>query len=145
MSCISNLSQKSKPQAGFSLLEVLIAVLVTAIGLLGIASLQASAISTTTTSNMRTTAAISTQSLVARMRANKQFWRFDVAEWENATETITVAVVEDGGESSISITKSDGSAFASDSIDCAANRCSPLEMAYHDMRAWMEYANQLLV
>ena len=137
--------EKFRGQAGFSLIEILVAVLITAIGLLGIASLQASAISTTTTSNMRTTAAISTQSLVARMRANKAYWRYELAETDAPTGTITIEVTSEGGESSVSVTNSDGSAFGDEGIDCAEQACSPREMAFHDMRAWMETADQLLV
>ncbi len=59
-------------QSGLTLLEVLIAVLVLAIGLLGIAGLQTSALSNNFVSYQYTQSAILAQSMLERMRANRQ-------------------------------------------------------------------------
>lgn len=58
-------------QAGLTLLEVLIAVLVLAIGLLGIAGLQSSALSNNFVSYQYTQAATMAQGMLERMRANR--------------------------------------------------------------------------
>jgi len=150
---INHLKQVNN-QSGFTLIEVLVAVLVMAVGLLGIASLQASAISSTTTSAMRTTAAISTQSLVARMRANKAYWRYqsatdaaeDAAENGTATGTDTLTVeVNDSGETII--TNKNGDSFGDLSLNCAlvnAN-CTPQQMAVYDLSEWFKKAQGNLV
>jgi type IV pilus assembly protein PilV len=59
-----------KRQSGISLIEVLVSVLVLSIGLLGIAGLQTSALTTNFVSYQYTQAAMLTASMVERMRAN---------------------------------------------------------------------------
>lgn len=58
--------------SGFSLVEVMVAVLVLAIGLLGIAGLQSAALANNLTSYQYTQAAMLAQALIERMRANRQ-------------------------------------------------------------------------
>lgn len=57
-------------QIGFTLIEVLIAVVVIAIGLLGLAGLQATGISNSHISSLRSMAAIHTENMAELMRAN---------------------------------------------------------------------------
>jgi type IV pilus assembly protein PilV len=59
---------------GFSLVEVMVAVVVICIGLLGIAKMQALALSNTTTSRLRALAAIQAAGLAAAMHSNRQYW-----------------------------------------------------------------------
>jgi len=59
---------------GFSLVEVMVAVIVICVGLLGIAKLQALSLSNTTTSRLRALAAIQVASVAAAMHSNRQFW-----------------------------------------------------------------------
>ncbi|HEY5851673.1 MAG TPA: type IV pilus modification protein PilV [Lysobacter sp.] len=71
-----NLSQRRQPSAprgqqrGMSLLEVLIAVLVLAIGLLGVAALQATALRNSQSSLERNQAVIASYTILDAMRAN---------------------------------------------------------------------------
>lgn len=60
-----------RSQAGTSLLEVLIAVLILAIGLLGIAALQSLTLKNTQSSSERTAAVIQTYAMLDMMRANR--------------------------------------------------------------------------
>lgn len=62
--------QHTKRQRGFALLEVLIAVVVLAIGLLGMAALQSSALRNNQSSLERTQAVILSYSILEAMRAN---------------------------------------------------------------------------
>jgi len=62
---------------GFSLIEVLVAVLVLAVGLLGFAALQLSAISSGEEGYSRSQAMIVAQSLADRMRANRDYINLD--------------------------------------------------------------------
>lgn len=58
-------------QCGFSLLEVLIAVLVLSIGLLGLAGLHAVGLRSVDSANLRTQATVLAQDILERMRANR--------------------------------------------------------------------------
>lgn len=57
-------------QKGFSLLEVLVAFLILSVGLLGVASLQATSIRAGTSSMLRTLSLLSSQEIIERMQAN---------------------------------------------------------------------------
>jgi type IV pilus assembly protein PilV len=59
---------------GFSLIEVMIAVLVVSLGLLGVAKLEAVSYSSTTVANKRSLAAFEAASLAAAMHVNRGYW-----------------------------------------------------------------------
>ncbi|MDR3419103.1 MAG: type IV pilus modification protein PilV [Nevskia sp.] len=61
-----------KRESGISLIEVLVAVLVLSIGLLGIAGLQTAALTTNSISYQYSQAALMAESMAERMRANPQ-------------------------------------------------------------------------
>jgi len=58
-------------EAGFGLIEILVALLILAIGLLGMASLQTTSLQQTTGSQARTQAIFLAEDLVERIRANR--------------------------------------------------------------------------
>jgi type IV pilus assembly protein PilV len=60
--------------SGFSLIEVMVAVVVICVGLLGIAKMQSLAMSSTNMARMRSLAALEAASLAASMHANRSFW-----------------------------------------------------------------------
>ena len=66
--------QISSAARGFSLIEVLVALIVVSIGLLGIAKMQAIAFSSTGVASKRTLAAIQAASLASSMHANRAYW-----------------------------------------------------------------------
>lgn len=68
---IPTIPKSMRSQAGASLLEVLIAVLILAIGLLGIAALQSLTLKNTQSSSERTAAIIQTYAMLDMMRANR--------------------------------------------------------------------------
>jgi type IV pilus assembly protein PilV len=59
---------------GFSLVEVLVALVIIGIGMLGIAKLQALAYASTGTSALRSLAALQASSLASAMHANRNYW-----------------------------------------------------------------------
>jgi type IV pilus assembly protein PilV len=59
---------------GFSLVEVLVALVIIGIGMLGIAKLQALAYASTSTSALRSLAALQASSLASAMHANRNYW-----------------------------------------------------------------------
>jgi type IV pilus assembly protein PilV len=69
-------TQHTHPHAarGFSLIEVMVAVVVICIGLLGIAKMQAMALSNTNMSRQRSLAAMEAASFASAMHSNREFW-----------------------------------------------------------------------
>ncbi len=61
-------------EGGFTLLEVMVALIVTTIGLLGIAKMQALAYASTGSANIRSLVAIQAAGLAASMHANRTYW-----------------------------------------------------------------------
>jgi len=59
---------------GFSLVEVMVAIIVISIGMLGVAKMQGLALSSTGASRSRALAAIEASSLAAAMQANRSYW-----------------------------------------------------------------------
>lgn len=59
---------------GFSLVEVMVALIIIAVGMLGIAKMQALGLSTTESSGTRSLVAIETASLAASMHVNRDYW-----------------------------------------------------------------------
>lgn len=70
MKTITAQPPRPRPQQGFTLLEVLIALVVLSVGLLGIAGLQTSGMRFNYTANVEGTAAMLAQNMADRMRAN---------------------------------------------------------------------------
>jgi len=74
---------------GFSLVEIMVAVVVICVGLLGIAKMQALAVSNTATARLRAMAAFQAASLASIMHSNRNFWASAAAV---ADSPITVTI-----------------------------------------------------
>lgn len=105
---------------GFSLIEVLVALVVIAIGLLGIAGMQALAISNTSIARSQSIAAIEASSIAAAMQANGAYW---------ASPGLTAAVDVTGN--TLSNSTLDGL-----TDNCSSTSCSAQAMAAFDLKAW---------
>ena len=104
-------------QRGFTLLEVLIALLILSIGLLGLASLQTSGLRSNKMASMRTTATQLAYDIADRMRANPA----------------GVANLGGVGTENYVITPTDTDP---DMTNCEGVTCTPGEMATYDLAQW---------
>jgi len=106
-------------QNGFTLMEVLIALLVLSIGLLGLAALQTIGLRSNQMANMRTVATQQAYDMSDRMRANPS--GLAAQDYVQAvTDTVTTPAV-----------------------NCNNETCTPAQMAAFDLAAWMTAVNRL--
>ncbi len=111
---------RASTTGGFTLIEVLVAVLVLAIGLLGIAGLQAAGLQMNNSAYLRSQAAVLTQDLADRVRAN--------------TEGYQTGAYDIGDPSSVSQTSS-----------CFTTAgCSSTQLAQSDVARWRAAVQSLL-
>ncbi|MEQ8660586.1 MAG: type IV pilus modification protein PilV [Gammaproteobacteria bacterium] len=100
---------------GMTLVEVLIAIVIFAIGLLGIAALQVAGLRYTKGSQTRALAAMQAENMIDRMRAN--------------TTGVTQGFYQTPGV---------------ESVDCGAANCTPAELAAWDWNRWLGETRQAL-
>lgn len=115
-------------QGGFGLVEALVAMVVTGVGLLGVAALQALALTDTGIARSRSLAALEASSLAASLRANRAWWASGAVP------------------ASITVTSSGASVASLQALtaDCTASSCTPAQMAAYDLRQWgQQVATQL--
>jgi type IV pilus assembly protein PilV len=108
-------------QNGFSLIEVMVALIVVSVGLLGVAKMQALALSSTTSARTRSLVALEAASLASTMRADRNYW---------STVTADPNVTFSNG----AITAGDGALKAA-SGPCP---CTPQQIAYGDLNDWLK-------
>lgn len=99
--------------AGFSLLEVLIALLVLSIGLLGLAALQTVGLKFNRQSYGRTQATLQAYDIIDRIRANKSNNAVINSNYDNVALGATPGTV-----------------------DCASSTCDSSQLADYDIRSW---------
>lgn len=109
-------STRAKRASGFTLIEVLVAILVLSVGLLGLAALQATGLRNNHSATLRTIATLQAYDLADRMRAN----RTGLANYNVAFGVIPAA------------------------LDCEAVSCTPGQMALFDLSRWNTANDNLL-
>jgi type IV pilus assembly protein PilV len=119
---------------GFSLVEVMVALVVCAIGLLGLAKMESLAVSSTSVASSRSLAAIQASSLAAAMHANRGYWAAGLAP---ASTTVTVI----GGTTTIS---DPGLSSAANCLVPGAASCTAGLMAAYDVQQWAAALQTLL-
>jgi len=113
----------------FTLIEVLVALLVLSIGLLGLAALQNTALQFNTDSYQRTQATLLAYDILDRMRANPSAvsaGNYDVATPSDATSKISTY---EGCKTS--------------SCSCGTSSCSAANLATYDLGKWYEKQKEL--
>ena len=116
--------------AGFSLIEVMVALAVCAVGLLGLAKMESLALSSTNVAGSRSIAAIMASSLGAAMHGNQGYWAAGLAPANFTVQYSGTAPV---------ITGSTVLATTTNSTTCTTpgtGACSPALMAAFDVQDW---------
>ena len=126
-----NPAHLSARASGFSLVEVMVAVVVICVGLLGIAKLQALSLSNATTSRQRSLAALEAAGLASAMHSNRDYW----------STTAPASVTWAGGPIS-----STDPVLQADAVPAALNvcvggigtgaACNPVQLAGYDLARW---------
>src|SRR5258708_4581144 len=121
-----HVGRKHPGSAGFSLVEVMVALVVMSIGLLGLAKMESLALSSTNVAGFRAIAAIEASSLAAAMHANPGYWAGGHAP------AITNIYYSSGA-----LTISDaGLATAVTCLTVGTGSCAPAAMAAYDVQQW---------
>ena len=141
---------------GFSLVEVMVAVVVICTGLLGIAKLQALSLSNTSTARLRSLAALEAASLASAMHSNRQYWAStpptSITVTSNLPAPPTIVPSNDGGMSAIATADLGASwvmpvpALPQNCVGNAASGpvCPAVNLAAFDLAWWLTSLNSLL-
>src|ERR1700690_488098 len=105
-------------ERGFSLIEVMVALVICAVGLLGLAKMESLALSSTSVANSRSLAAIEASSIAAAMHANPGYWS---AGFAPATTIVSAA---------------NNFSAAAPCMTAGAGSCIPSAMAFYDLQQW---------
>ena len=118
---------RRRGQDGFTLVELLVTMLIVTVGLLGLAKMQAAAVSNTSLSRTRALMTYQAESLAGMIRANKGFWvtTGSPAVWP------AFAVSSAGVASDTGMTNGGGCVNTT-----GAAQCSPDRLAHDDMYTW---------
>ncbi len=131
-----NTTAPRRREAGFTLVELLVTMLIVTIGLLGLAKLQATAVSNTAVARTRALMTYQAESLAGMIRANKAFW----VTSGNVTSFPSFAVNAQGQASDSGLMQvpptSNGTC-----ANFTTGSCGPANLAYDDMYTWANRFN----
>lgn len=119
---------------GFTLLEVLIALLVLSIGLLGLAALQTTALRSNQMASMRTLATQAAYDITDRMRANETAMGV-------VRDPDTGMVTYNAGNDDYLLAWDDADPVPT--VNCVTSACTPAQLALFDLAKWRDLVNQL--
>ncbi len=126
-----NKLESRRGQNGFTLVELLVTMLIVTVGLLGLAKLQATAVSNSSVARTRALMTYQAESLAGMMRANKGFW----------LTTGSPTPWPFFGVSTAGVVSSGGMPSGTKSCLNASPPCSPAELAKDDMTIWAAQFN----
>ena len=111
---------------GFSLVEVMVALIVCSVGLLGLAKMESLAIASTDVAGTRALAAMEASSLAAMMHANRAYWGGGFALASTTVQVTSGAVViSNASLTTVAACTSTGS-----------SACNYTQMAAYDLQNW---------
>jgi type IV pilus assembly protein PilV len=112
---------------GFSLIEVMVALVVCSIGMLGLAKMESLALSSTNVASARGLAAMQASSMAAAMHANRGYW---------SLQTVPVTTI---------VNATPPNDFATATACTAAGACTTVaQMAAYDLQQWAVSLKALL-
>jgi type IV pilus assembly protein PilV len=124
--------------AGFSLVEVMVALVITAIGLLGLAKMESVSLASSSVAGIRSLVAIQAFSLAAAMHANQNYWAAGLFTGDTTITSSggTITVADVGSASGLTAT----------GTNCtAAGTCTlPVQVAAYDVHRWATALQTLL-
>jgi type IV pilus assembly protein PilV len=123
---------------GFSLLEVMVALCVLCVGLLGILKLEAASVSSTTVAAKRSLAALEAASLAASMHVNRGYWTNNDAFNSIITVQGAAATVTQNAPNLAN------SLAAAPNCQSLALPCAVTDMAAYDLLKWATALQPLL-
>jgi type IV pilus assembly protein PilV len=116
---------------GFSLIEVMVALIIISVGLLGIAKMQALALSSTGSARLRSLASIEAASLASAMHSDRAYWASGAS-----TVTVTGTTISDATLAAVrGCTGSSGT---------RPTPCTPVQMAAEDLQMWAKAMQTVL-
>lgn len=123
-------------QRGFTLLEVLVALVIIAVGLFGIAGMNAVAINNTSIARTRSLAVVLAESMAAAMLANEAYWGGSLNTGEASSFKPPASVSTSGSGNTLS-----DQTLNSRNANCAnlptpESVCAADEMAAFDLKDW---------
>jgi len=128
--------------AGFSLVEVLVALMVISVGLLGVAKMQALSLSNTTSARWRSLAAIQAASLASSMHTDRAYW-ITVTGSSTTTAAAASAGVASATDALFQAQIAAAAAVANSATNYCTNGaagsvapCTPIQLAAADLQAW---------
>jgi len=120
-------------QRGFSLVEVLVALVVCSVGMLGLAKMESIGIESTTVSSLRSLVAIEAAGMAASMHANRAYWAST-----NATTSVSIS------GSAPTVTDAGLAAPSEQCFNHPSQPCSALLMAGYDVKKWGQALSPLI-
>jgi type IV pilus assembly protein PilV len=122
-------------ESGFSLIEVMVALVVCSLGLLGLAKMESLALASEDVSGTRTIAAIQASSLAAMMHADRGYW---------GSTSVTASAVVTGGLSTYNVTDSSLTYASNTCTTSGSSSCTPIQLAQTDLYNWANGLQVLL-
>lgn len=134
---------------GFSLVEVMVALIVICVGMLGIAKLEALMLSSTGTSRLRSLVALQAASLAASMHADRDYWDGSSSYWNPAGgNNLALTAAESAGTTTWSgnpsaLSADVGTPVCQESSPGSSSppTCSSQDMAAYDLSQWAGTTN----
>jgi len=124
---------------GFTLIEVLVALIVICIGLLGIAKIQALVYANTGSASVRSLVAIQASGLAAAIHANRAYWAAGLAPSPIVITNTTI--VESTNTLNTTATNVSDCNLTGSTVTLP---CLPAVLAAHDLHTWANAINALL-
>jgi type IV pilus assembly protein PilV len=126
-------------QPGFTLLEVMVALVVLSVGLLGVVKLESVAYSSTNVASKRSLAALEAASLAATMHVNRGYW--------NSPDVSGAAITVTNGTAAVTASAPLLAAGIAAAPDCTSIvlPCVPANMAAYDLARWATALQALLL